>query len=63
MRVKVSSFYRYIYIHMYVHIPFSFQRDIALDELSDLTKEFVTVYPLGSRCIATTGILTKPGNR
>ena len=28
-----------------------------MDELSDLTGEFISIYPLGSKCIATEGIL------
>ena len=38
--------------------PTNFQRAIEWDKLSDETGEFVSVYPLGSKCIATTGMTT-----
>jgi poly(3-hydroxybutyrate) depolymerase len=35
--------------------PDNFQRATSFDQLSDETKDFVVVYPLGSTCIGTEG--------
>lgn len=51
----VQNFSIIVALHgMGSNYPDVFQHEISLDELGDGTGEFVTIYPLGSKCIGTT---------